>query len=138
MLFQITFLSVFRYPTILFLLLTPICQLLLQHHQSLLNLIFKIFKIIFCDFFCFSDFLAVSIASRRILRIATFADSMYLPISLTSSRRRSSVNIGITKRMTEPSFAGVIPRSDSYNAFSMSFKIDLSKESPSRHELLEL
>ena len=77
--------------------------------------------------FAFSDFLAVSIASRRILRIATFADSMYLPISLTSSRRRSSVNIGITKRMTEPSFAGVIPRSDSYNDFSMSFKIDLSK-----------
>ena len=76
--------------------------------------------------FAFSCFLASSIASRRILRIATLAFSPTFFTSLARSRRVSSVRAGITKRITEPSLAGVIPRSEAFKARSMSFKDDLS------------
>ena len=74
----------------------------------------------------FSAFFAWSIASRRILRTLTFALSASLPTCLANSLRRSSVNCGIIKRITEPSLVGVIPISLIKIARSMSFNEDLS------------
>ena len=60
------------------------------------------------------------------LRIATLAFSPTFFTSLARSRRVSSVRAGITKRITEPSLAGVIPRSEAFKARSISFKEVLS------------
>ena len=54
------------------------------------------------------------------LRIAILAFSPTFLTSLANSLRVSSVSAGITKRTTEPSFAGLIPRSDSLMARSIS------------------
>ena len=60
------------------------------------------------------------------LRIATLAFSPTFFTSFANSRRVSSVKAGITKRITDPSLAGVIPRSEALMLCSMSFKDDLS------------
>ena len=54
------------------------------------------------------------------LRIAILAFSPTFFTSLANSLRVSSVSAGITKRITEPSLAGLIPRSDSLMARSIS------------------
>ncbi len=59
--------------------------------------------------------------SRRTLRIATFPSSPTRRTTLTSSFRRSSVSVGIGRRMILPSFDGVRPRSDSWIARSIAF-----------------
>ena len=74
--------------------------------RNFLNLFFKTFQFIFCDFFAFFRFFASSIASRRMLRIATLAFSPTFFTSFAKSRRVSSVKAGITKRITDPSLAG--------------------------------
>ena len=51
--------------------------------------------------------------------MATLPSSAYLRICLTSSLRRSSVSWGKARRMHLPSFWGLMPRSDSWMAFSM-------------------
>ncbi|GAT37679.1 ribosome recycling factor [Listeria monocytogenes] len=84
-------------------------------------------QIIFCDVASFFlVFFNSSLASRRMLRTATFASSASFFTSLTNSLRRSSVNCGIDKRSTEPSLFGVKPKSDFKIAFSISPKIVLS------------
>ena len=68
--------------------------------------------------FSFSSFFRESLASRRTLRTATLASSVYLRATLTSSLRRSSVSGGMLMRMMRPSLTGVRPRSDLRMAFS--------------------
>src|SRR5213075_2166907 len=68
-----------------------------------------------------------AIASRRILRTATFAFSPSCFTILVISRRRSSVSAGIGTRMTSPEVAGFTPRSESRMAFSTAWTIFLSQ-----------
>ena len=67
------------------------------------------------SFFCF---LMSSMASRRMERTATLLSSAFLRITLASSLRRSWVSSGKMRRMTLPSLAGLMPRSDFWMAFS--------------------
>ena len=60
--------------------------------------------------------------SRRTLRIATRPSSATPWMTLTISRRRSSVISGICRRMTLPSLFGVSPTSDSLIAFSIALE----------------
>lgn len=60
----------------------------------------------------FSRALSLSIASRRMLRMATLPPSPYLRTCLVSSRRRSSVSWGKDRRITRPSFWGLMPKSE--------------------------
>src|SRR5688572_21618454 len=62
---------------------------------------------------------SLSLASRRTLRTATRASSAILATVFTSCFRRSSVGVGMTSRMSLPSFTGCTPRSDLMMAFSM-------------------
>src|SRR6185437_3127976 len=66
------------------------------------------------------------IASRRMLRTATFAFSPSCFTILVSSRRRSSVSGGIGMRTTSPEVAGFTPRSESRIAFSTTCTIFFS------------
>ena len=75
----------------------------------------------------FPAFFMLSIASRLILRVATFASSPFFLMSFASSLRRSSVSSGNTRRMSFPSFVGFIPRSEHIIAYSISFSIDASQ-----------
>src|SRR5438552_14986026 len=72
-------------------------------------------------FLSFASALSLSLASRRTLRTATRASSAILWTFLTSCLRRSSVGVGMLRRMTLPSFTGWMPRSDFMIAFSISF-----------------
>lgn len=65
----------------------------------------------------FNGLFSVSIASRRALRILTFAVSPSPLHCLASCLRRSSVNGGIPKRIISPLFSGVMPKSESMIAF---------------------
>src|SRR6185437_4824804 len=56
--------------------------------------------------------------ARRRLRMATFPSSALCRTTLTSSFRRSSVSGGKERRMTVPSLAGLMPRSEVKMAFS--------------------
>src|SRR5579883_1735424 len=69
--------------------------------------------------FSFSMAFRWSMASRRTLRTATRPSSTCLRTSFTMSRRRSSVMVGMVRRMCWPSLLGVSPRSDLRIAFSM-------------------
>ena len=75
-------------------------------------------------FFC--NFLRSSFASRRTLRIATFASSANPLTFLANSRRRSSVKAGTFKRITSPSLFGVNPMLASLMARSIEDYVDLS------------
>ena len=58
-------------------------------------------------------------AFRRMFRTVTRPSSAFCLTTLTSSFRRCSVGMGKDSRITEPSFDGVIPRSEPWIAFSM-------------------
>mmetsp|Transcript_32738 Transcript_32738/g.83046 ORF Transcript_32738/g.83046 Transcript_32738/m.83046 type:complete len:227 (-) Transcript_32738:130-810(-) len=74
------------------------------------------------------------ITSLRTLRTATLASSPNLAQLLASSLRRSCVSCGRPRRIFSPSLLGLMPRSDSLMARSMSLSIDLSKGEMSRVE----
>lgn len=75
-------------------------------------------------FFCAA--LNLSSASRRMLRSATFASSPVLETPLISSLRRSSVSGGKFRRICLPSFCGLMPRSETWIAFSMALSTEPS------------
>ena len=60
-------------------------------------------------------------AWRRTLRTETRLSSARCLTTFTSSRRRSAVSSGNTRRITLPSLLGVIPRSLDWMAFSIAF-----------------
>ena len=66
----------------------------------------------------FSSSLTWWLASRRMLRIATFASSPSPCTTLARSLRRSSVSAGMLRRITVPAVFGVRPRSEARIAFS--------------------
>ena len=68
------------------------------------------------DFFFMA--LNFSMASRRMLRMATLPPSPYFFTCLVSSFRRSSVSWGKIRRITLPSFWGLMPSSEASRAFS--------------------
>ena len=63
--------------------------------------------------------LALSMASRRTLRMATLASSPILDTSLASWRRRSSLGAGKFSRMVWPSSMGLMPTSLAWMALLM-------------------
>ena len=67
----------------------------------------------------FFIFLMDSMASRRMLRMATLPSSTIFLTCLHSSLRRSPVSSGTIRRMTLPSLEGLMPISDFSIAFSM-------------------
>ena len=61
------------------------------------------------------------------LRMATLPPSPRFLTCLVSSLRRSSVSWGKISRITRPSFWGLMPRSETWMAFSMGFSRLLSQ-----------